>query len=119
MPGFQCIAQSHLDTHALDRTQEREAELVMRCKPAGVKGVAGHVHFCHHIIKVHLDEGRQHEAVVQLGAPTRDRRLVGGLPETRHQRAQQELLHTAHVWVGWHLEGAQFQQTQSACGRVR
>jgi hypothetical protein len=46
------------------------------------------------------------------------RRLVGLVPEARHQRAQQQLLHDAHARMRRHLEGAQLQQAQAAGGGV-
>jgi hypothetical protein len=42
--------------------------------------------------------------------------VVGLVPETRDQRAQQQLLHDAHARVRRHLERAQLQQAEAARG---
>jgi hypothetical protein len=55
---------------------------------------------------------RQHEAVVQRGAPAHQRLLVGLGPEARHQRAQQQHLRQAHARVRRHLEGAELDQPE-------
>ncbi|OPZ22870.1 MAG: hypothetical protein BWZ10_00191 [candidate division BRC1 bacterium ADurb.BinA364] len=76
---------------ALDRKIAvfRETELEVRGKPFRLEGEAGLLHFLDHVGEILLDEMRQHEAVVQLGAPARQPlRRVGLLPETRDQRPQ-------------------------------
>ena len=76
-----------------------------------------------HVVEVLPDEVRQHEAVVQLGAPARQaRRPVRLAPEARDQRAQQQLLREAHARVRRHLEGAHLEQAEAAgraVGRVQ
>ncbi len=57
---------------------------------------------------------RQHKAVVQLGAPVHQWLGVGSLPETRHERPQEQSLHQAHLGMWGHLKRTQFQQTQAS-----
>ena len=118
MPGLQRAAQAQRHAGAAHTADQREAELLVGRKPAVVKGKAGLAHLSQHVGKVVGDEGGQHEAVMQPGAPARHRRLVGRVPEARHQGAQQELLHDAHARVRRHLKGAQLQEAQAAGGRV-
>ncbi len=55
---------------------------------------------------------------MQLGAPAHQPGTVGLAPETRHQRAQQQLLHDAHARMRRHLECAQLEQAETTGGRV-
>ena len=118
MPGLQRVAQGQLHAHRFHRADHGEAELELRRKPGGVKCITCSVHLGHHVVHVLLDEGGQHPAVVQLGAPAGGGRAVGRLPEAGDQGAQQQLLHHAHVGVGRHLKGAQLQQAQAAGAAV-
>ncbi len=65
---------------------------------------------------------RQHEAVVQLGAPAHQALGAYGVRQKRAiKRAQQQLLREAHARVRRHLERAQLEQAQAprrAIGRV-
>ena len=94
----------------------------MRREPAELERIAGIVELRDHVLEVLPDEVRQHEAVVQLGAPARQpRRPVRRGPEARDQRAHQQLLHQAHPRMRRHLEGAHLEQAESAgrpVGRV-
>ena len=74
MPGLQRIAQRHHRAIDLDLPDQREAEFEMRREPAGVKAKARIAQLGQHVVKVFVDPVRQHETVVQLGAPTRDGR---------------------------------------------
>ncbi|MCY1214496.1 hypothetical protein D9M72_263100 [compost metagenome] len=121
VPRFERVAQRQLHAHRLHLAHEREAELEVRREPVGIEGKAGLAHLADDVVEVHLDEGRQQEAVVQLGAPAGDGRLVGRVPEAGDQRADQQLLRDAHARMRRHLEGAQFQQAEAAgagVGRV-
>ena len=62
---------------------------------------------------------RQHEAVVQLGAPAHQRALIGIRPEAGDERAEQKLLGKAHPRVRRHFEGAQLNQTQPPAAGLR
>ena len=84
----------------------------MRRKPAGVKVKACIAQLGQHVIKVLVDPVRQHEPVVQLGAPAGHGRGVRCFPKSGDQRSQQQLLHDAHAGMRRHLESAQLQQTQ-------
>jgi hypothetical protein len=71
---------------------------------------------------VGLEEMRQHEAVVQLGAPAGEpARRERVLPEAGDQRPQEQLLDEAHPRVRRHLEGPELQEPEAAgraVGRV-
>ncbi len=98
----------------------REAEFEVRREPAGVEGEAGLLHLLDDVAEILLDEVRQHEAVVQLGAPARQAlRCVRLLPEAGDQRTQQQLLGERHARVRRHLEGAQFEQAEAPGRAVR
>ena len=66
---------------------------------------------------------RQHEAVVQFGAPAHEAlRRVRLAPETHQQGAQQKLLDERHARVRRHLEAAHFEQAEAsrrAVGRIQ
>ena len=57
---------------------------------------------------------------MQLGSPANQPAgFVGLLPESGHQRPQQQLLGQAHAGMGWHLEGPQLEQTMTPTRAVR
>ena len=122
MPGLKRGAQTQVQARTGQLTNEREAELEVRRKPLGVERKTGATQLGHHVFKVHLNEGRQHEAVVQRRAPSRQPRvapcLVRLAPKPGHQSAQQQLLGQAHVGMRWHLKSAQLQETQAARAAV-
>ena len=120
VPGLERVAQFELD--ALDReiTVFREAELEVRREPLRLDRKAGGLHFVHDVAKILLDVERQHEAVVQLGAPARQpRRDIGLFPEAGDHRPQQQLLGQRHAGVRRHFEGAQLEQAEPAGRAVR
>ena len=86
----------------------------MRRKPLGGNSVSGRAHFLSDVFEVEPDKVRQHESVVQVGAPACEGGLVGFLPEAGDERSQEQLLCQAHARVGRHLEGAQFNQALPA-----
>ena len=118
VPGFERVAQRELYAARAHLPDEREAELEVRREPRHVERVAELGELAEHVLEVHAHEGRQHEAVVQLGAPARERAAVGLLPKARDQGAQQQLLRNAHARVRRHLEGAQLQEPQAPRGGV-
>ncbi len=74
-------------------TDARKAEFEMRREPFGLQRVARLRGVVDHVLEVLPDEVRQHEAVVQLGAPAHELlRPVGLLPEPRNEGTQQKLL---------------------------
>ena len=92
----------------------------MRRKPRRVElvpPVLGHREIFENIVEVHLDKGRQHEAIMQRCAPAREFVMLRLLPEACDQRAQQELLHDAHARMRWHFKRAQLKQSE-ATGRA-
>ena len=88
-------------------------------EPFGPHGISTGVQFGQDIVKILLHEMREHEAVVNLGAPADEALLVGVLPESGDHRAKQEMLGEAHAGMGRHLEGAHFQKSQSSAGGFR
>ena len=124
MPGLERLAQLEFDAARGEVAVLREAELEMRREPFDLqRDSPQRVLLGEHVREVLLDEVRQHEAIVQLGAPAREpRRRVRRLPEARDQRAQQQLLREAHARVRRHLERAQLQQAEPAgraVGRIQ
>ena len=97
---------------------EREAELALGLEPFGLEGVARPAQIAEHAQKVLPDEMRQHEFVMQGGAPAHQLALLGLAPEPGDERAQQQLLGEAHARVRRHLEGAEFEQAQAPCGAI-
>ena len=80
--------------------------------------IAGVAQFVEHVVEILRDEVRQHEAIVQRGAPADQRLRVGLLPEPGDQRPQQQLLRQAHPRVRRHLEAAELDQAQRPVERV-
>ena len=98
----------------------RKTELQVCVEPVGRQAEAGVVQLGNHVAKILPHEMRQHETVVQFGAPAhqgcRAERLA---PEARHQGAQQQLLGQRHARVRRHFEGAHFQEPQATGSRIR
>ena len=69
MPGFQGLAQFQFDAADGVVADLGETELQMRGEPFGTQRVARGVEFVDHVGKILLDKMRQHEAIMQLGAP--------------------------------------------------
>ena len=61
---------------------------------------------------------RQHEAVVQLGAPVDEGLGVGRFPEVRNECANQQHLQCTHLPVGRHLEVSELDDAQATTGAV-
>ena len=94
----------------------------MRREPVALEREAVAPQLVEHVVEVVPDEVRQHEAIVQLGAPARQRRRVRLAPEARDQRPQQQLLRQAHARVRRHLERAHLEQAappRRAVGRIQ
>ena len=83
------------------------------------ESIAGPLQIKHHIVHVLGDEMRQHETVMQFGAPADQAAGIRPLPKARHQGAQQQHLHQAHVCMGRHFEGTEFDQAKAAHWAVR
>ena len=87
----------------------------MRGKPFGAQRITGVVQFDDDVGEILLDKVRQHEAVVQLGAPAGEaRRQIRLSPEAGDERAHEQLLDQAHARVRRHLKGAHLQQPEAA-----
>ena len=119
VPRLQRTAQLHFHTGGGERTIAREAEFQVRFEPVGREVEAILVHFGDHVGEVLPDEMRQHEAIMQFGAPAHQpRRAERPAPEARDQGAQQQLLGERHARMRRHFEGAQFKQTQAPGRRI-
>ena len=70
-------------------------------------------------LKVAPQKVRQHEAIVQLGAPALQRPPVRFGRVRRGDRAHEQHLRGGHPLVRRHLEGAQLDQTKASGGAVR
>ena len=73
MPRLQRLAQFKLDALVIDLAAERKAELGLRFVPVGAKWIAVRLEISEDAEKILPHEMRQHEAVVQRGAPARQR----------------------------------------------
>ena len=118
VPRLERLAQLDVHAAARDGAAEGEPELQMRREPRGLERVSAAPQVGHDVVEILRYEVRQHEAVVELGAPAGERQIVGRLPERRDERPQQELLGQAHAPVRGHLERAQLHQPQPAAARV-
>ncbi|MPN38197.1 hypothetical protein SDC9_185721 [bioreactor metagenome] len=104
------MAQFELDALDGEIAVLRETEFEVRGKPFLLEGEAGLLHFRHHVGKILRHEVRQHEAVVQFGAPAgQTLRRIRLVPEAGDQGAQQQLLGERHAGVRRHFEGTQFE----------
>src|SRR4029079_10764533 len=69
VPGLERVAQLHFDAAGGELSVLGKTELEMRREPLVLKRVSGRVLFGDDVGEILLDEIREHEAVVQLGAP--------------------------------------------------
>src|SRR5436190_2613410 len=119
MPRFERRAQLNLDAARGEVAIARELELEMRREPSRVYRVGKFAELGADVLEVLPHEPRQHEPIVQLGAPALE--LAGHirlLPEARDERAHQELLRERHARVRRHLEGAHLEESQPPSGAV-
>ena len=89
VPGLQRRANFKIDAAALDAAAQRKAEFALRLEPEGIDGVSRAGEIGEHPEKVFPGKMRQHETVVQIGAPTHGRPLLRFAPEPGEQRAHQ------------------------------
>src|SRR5213083_1766370 len=108
MPRLQRMAQLQPHATMLDGAVEWEAKFALRLEPGGIELVAGALEIREHAEEILPDEMRQHEAVVQRGAPAHAGAVLRLAPEPGDQRAHEKLLSQVHTRVGRHLEGAEF-----------
>src|SRR5258706_15656758 len=106
MPWLECLAQLQMDAALGDAAERGEAELEMGREPGVLEREPGLAHLGEQVLKILMDEVRQHETVVQIRAPARQFLDVRGLPEAGDQAADQQLLYQAHAGVRRHLEAA-------------
>ncbi len=69
MPGLQGLTQLKGDAALDDFAIKRKAKIDVGGEPGLFNGISSIPKFGQHVAKVELNEVRQHEAVVQLGAP--------------------------------------------------
>ena len=109
------MAHLHVDPAGREVPVLGKTEFEVRREPFPLQRIARGVLLLDHVREIVLDEIRQHESVMQLGAPAREALgCVRRLPETRHEGPQQQLLRETHARVRRHLERAQLEQTEAA-----
>ncbi len=118
MPGFEGLAQGDGDPAHGHLAGGREAELEVWREPSGIERLAVIAHLVEHVLEIQPDEVREHEAIVELGPPSRERVSVWRRPESRDQPAEQQLLREAHARVRWHFERAQLDEAAPAARRL-
>ena len=107
VPGLEGVAEFEGEAAVGDVAVDRETELEVRVEPLRFEVEAGLVELINDAGEILPDEVREHETIVQAGAPAdKARRQVGLFPKTGDEGAQEELLREAHAGVGRHLEGA-------------
>ena len=119
VPRLQRLTNFQRDATIGDLAEHREAEFELRLVPFLRKLVAGVAELGEHALKILPEIMRQHEAVVQRGAPAREAALLRLAPHFCDQRADQELLREAHPRIGRHLQRTEFDQAEPAGGAVR
>ncbi len=122
MPRLQGLPQLDFGAERGEVPILGETELEVRREPLRLESKACLVQLRHDIGKILFDEMRQHEPVVQFGAPSGQALgRVWRAPEAGQQRPQQQLLRQAHLRVRRHFESPQLQQALapgSGVGRV-
>ncbi len=113
MPGLERLPELQLDALVFDLAAEREAELRLRLVPFGPEHEAMVREVAEHVEEILPEEMRQHEAVVQCGAPAHEIALQRRLPEARDQCPEQHLLREAHAGVRRHLEAAKLDEAEA------
>src|SRR6478752_3702122 len=98
----------------MDAAEHRKTKLELRRIPFRRELVAGFPEFFEHAQKILPQEMREHEAIVQRGAPAHELALLRLAPELCDQRADQELLRQRHPRIGRHFERAEFDQPEAA-----
>ena len=88
VPRLERLAQLQVHAGRRHRARERESEFLVRREPVRPHVVAGGAKVVEHAGKVFRDEMRQHEAVVQLGAPAHERRRRYGSFQKRATSAR-------------------------------
>src|SRR5947209_3020911 len=108
MPGLQRLADFQGHAAMMHVSEHWKAKLQLRRVPLRRKIIARLLEFAEHAQKIFPEEMRQHEAVVQRGAPAHELAVLRLAPEFCDQRPDQKLLRKAHTWVGRHFQRAEF-----------
>src|SRR5579872_1221405 len=122
MPGFERLADFEPHTAPGNLAAKRKTKIEVRGEPLRVEWITGNLEVFHDLVEILLHKMREHEPVVQFGAPTNKFLLVRLLPETREERAQQQLLRETHPRMRGHFESAQLHQSEpatAAVGRIK
>ncbi len=89
VPRLERMTHFELDAARLEVAVLRKAELEVRREPRAVDGKAGRRLLREDVVEILLDEVRQHEAIVQLGAPARQPPgAIRFAPEARDERCE-------------------------------
>ncbi len=100
VPGFERLADFQFDATMGDAAIDGKAEFPLRLEPFRLEGVAGAGKIGDDAAKILPDEMRQHETVVQAGAPAHRRASLRLAPEPGDERANEQMLGEAHARVG-------------------
>ncbi len=119
MPGFESLAQFDLHALTVDPAMDGKAELEMGVKEIDGDRETGTIQDLQNIGQIVLHRLRQHEAVMEAGAPADKGLAIRCLPEPGDENPQKQLLGQAHAGMGRHLEGAELEQAEAAGGTVR
>jgi hypothetical protein len=119
VPGLDGRPKFDVQLIAVEFTDKRKAELVVRGKPLFVHRKTSPVEISDNVGEVFPYEKGEHEAIVERRTPIDDRFFVGLFPECGNHAPYQELLRQTHFCMGWHLKAPQLHQPQSPTAAVR
>src|SRR3954447_6265372 len=99
MPGLQRLTQFQRHAAMVDAAKYGKAEFELGRVPFRREIIAGLPELGEHAQKVFPEEMRQHEAIMQRGAPAHELTLLRLSPEFCDQRADQKLLRQRHSGI--------------------
>src|SRR3982074_3057250 len=114
MPGFERLAYFERDAAMMDAAESGKAEFELRRVPIRRKIIAGLLQFGEHAEKILPEEMRQHETIMQRGAPAHELALLRLAPKLCDQRPDQQLLRQRHARVRRHFQRTEFDQPEPA-----
>ena len=109
VPGFEGLTDFQFDAPVGDAAADGEAEFQMGGEPFIVHGITIFAEVLQNIAEVLSNEVREHEPVVQTGAPADEFLMVRRFPKAGDQGAEDELLGQTHAGVRRHFKCPQFQ----------
>ena len=119
MPGLQRLAHLQGNAAVMDPAERGKPEFELGEIPFRRKIVAGALQLGEHVQEIFPEEMRQHETVMQRGAPAHEFTLLRLAPEFCDQRADQQLLGERHARVRRHFERPEFNQPEPASRAIR